>query len=216
MRKTYDCLSIYFADKHACHFWRRYLYRVLYCADSLRRRNQTSSILPRGIRFTSRHSGSPKPRLLAKKHEYKALFVQNMLSKYPDKAVVYVDADAVIRSYPALFDELNCDIAVHHYDNKKRGFKELLSGTVYFGATPKARELVESWVQVNKEFPDQWDQKNLAIAIERAKNLNVAELPASYCLIFDLMKDQGPAVIERFQASRRFKGQIHEDTVTTE
>ncbi len=160
--------------------------------------------------------GVPNRGSWQKNTQYKALFVQNMLSKYPDKAVVYVDADAVIRSYPALFDELNCDIAVHHYDNKKRGFKELLSGTVYFGATPKARELVESWVQVNKEFPDQWDQKNLAIAIERAKNLNVAELPASYCLIFDLMKDQGPAVIEHFQASRRFKGQIHEDTVTTE
>jgi hypothetical protein len=131
-----------------------------------------------------------------------------MLNIYPDQAIVYLDADAIVRSFPILFDEIDADIAVHYYDNKKRNFKELLSGTIYLGPTANAKKLVQLWIDVNKEFPEQWDQKNLDIAIKRMPELKVVELPPSYCLIFDLMKDQGPAVIEHLQASRRFRNMI--------
>ncbi len=137
--------------------------------------------------------------------QYKTLFIRDMVNKYPDRPVVYVDADAIVRSPPIFFDQLECDVAVHHFYNKKRNFLELLSGTVYFGPTENAKKLIDKWIEVNQEFPDQWDQKNLDIAIKRMPELKIVELPPSYCLIFDTMKDQGPAVIEHFQASRRFK-----------
>jgi hypothetical protein len=149
--------------------------------------------------------GVPSLGSWQKNTQFKAFFIQEMLAKYSDRPVVYLDADAIVRAYPILFDEINCDIAVHHYDNKRRNFKELLSGTVYFGTSSKAREIVEVWIETNRELPEQWDQKNLQLALDRVPDVSFVELPPSYCLIFDLMKDQGPAVIEHFQASRRFK-----------
>lgn len=156
--------------------------------------------------------GVPNLGSWQKNTQYKAVFIKDMLDKYPDQPIVYLDADAVVRSFPILFDEIDCDIAVHYYDNKKRNIKELLSGTIYFGHTAKAKELVQLWIDINKEFPEQWDQKNLDIAIKRMPELKIVELPASYCLIFDLMKDQGPAVIEHFQASRRHKHAVNSNS----
>lgn len=149
--------------------------------------------------------GVPNLGSWQKNTQYKAVFLQEILNKYPDRAVVYLDADAVVQQYPQLFDELDCDFAVHHYDNKKLPTPELLSGTLYFGPTEKAKMLVKLWIETNKKFPEIWDQKNLDTTVQQMPTLKLVELPPSYCLIFDLMKDQGPAVIEHFQASRQFK-----------
>lgn len=159
--------------------------------------------------------GVPNLGSWQKNTQYKAIFIRDMLRKYPNRSIVYLDADAVVQQYPQLFDELDCDFAAHYYNNKKRNFMELLGGTLYFGPSEKAKALVDVWIIVNNEFPDQWDQKNLDIAVHRMSNLKLVELPPTYCLIFDLMKDQGPAVIEHFQASRRLK-KIIDDPVFKE
>lgn len=137
--------------------------------------------------------------------KFKAIFIQNMLFKHQNRPIVYVDADAVIRNYPLLFDTLNCDIAVHYYDDKRHAERELLSGTLYFGATEKAKKIVEFWRTVNRQYPHQWEQKNLALALRFMPDLTVVELPSTYCQIFDLMRGAEEAVIEHFQASRRYK-----------
>lgn len=134
---------------------------------------------------------------------FKAIFIQNMQQKHPKRPLVYVDADAVIRKNPLFFNSLTCDIAIHYHSNKKHNYKELLSGTLYLGATENAKKLVELWRYVNVEYPQQWEQKNLSLAIMAMKDLNLVELPPSYCQVFDLMKHEGEPVIEHFQASRR-------------
>lgn len=143
--------------------------------------------------------------------KYKAIFIQNMLFKHAGRAVVYLDADAVIKKRPVLFDELDCDIAAHYYTNSMRDDKELLSGTLYVGATKNAKKLVELWRCINYEYPDRWEQKNLAIALRFMPELKIVDLPPSYCQIYDLMRDCGDPVIEHFQASRRHKQIIDEN-----
>jgi hypothetical protein len=114
--------------------------------------------------------------------------------------VVYVDCDARIRKYPEFFDSLDCDIAVHY----RRG-RELLSGTLFFNQTEKAREVIQAWVSKCAIFAQVWDQRNLASVLNDVKDVRIGMLPATYVQIFDLMKDAGEPVIEHFQASRRFK-----------
>lgn len=117
---------------------------------------------------------------------------------------VYVDADARIQQPPVLFDTYkDIDFACHYKDGH-----ELLSGTMYFGNTPKSAELVDRWLVYNKKNPTTWDQRTLAMAVKDMPELKTAILPPQYCLIFDSMKKHGNPVIEHFQASRRLKEDV--------
>ncbi len=113
--------------------------------------------------------------------------------------IVWLDADARIRKVPGYFDGLDCDFAAH-----TRAGRELLSGTLYFGNTAKSLELVKKWREINRAHPTRWDQKNLDSALLQLK-MPVHELPASYCQIFDIMRNEGEPVIEHMQASRRHR-----------
>lgn len=139
--------------------------------------------------------------------KFKAIFIQNMLFKYTDTPVIYLDADSIVKQPPTLFNELDCDIAAHYYVSKTRPEKELLSGTLYLGPSCKTKKLVQLWRLINEEYPLRWEQKNLALAINFMPEIKLVDLPPTYCMIFDLMKEKGEAVIEHFQASRRYKMQ---------
>jgi len=115
-------------------------------------------------------------------------------------AVVWTDADSVIRENPILFDGLDCDIAFHRFKGK-----ELLSGTVYFKNTPATVTLLLKWMEINLQNPQVFDQKNLDEATKQIEGLKIADLPPEYCFIFDLSRDYyggRKPVIEHFQASR--------------
>jgi hypothetical protein len=115
-------------------------------------------------------------------------------------AVIWTDADSIVRENPILFDELNCDVAFHRFKGK-----ELLSGTVYFKNTVATVALLLSWIEINREKPNVFDQKNLDTAISLTSDLTIAELPPEYCFIYDLSREYyggRKPVIEHFQASR--------------
>lgn len=133
-----------------------------------------------------------------KNTHYKPIFILKHLIN--SDAVVWTDADSVVRENPILFDNLDCDIAFHRF----RG-KELLSGTVYFKNTPATIKLLFKWIEINNQFPLVFDQKNLDEAISYIDNLKISDLPAEYCFIFDLSRDYylgKTPIIEHFQASR--------------
>ena len=112
--------------------------------------------------------------------------------------LVYLDADAIIRQYPILFDTIDCDVAVHYKDDR-----ELLAGTTYLKNCAKTKQLVKEWMANSLKDPRHLAaQTGLDTAIKEG-DYNVYRLPAPYTLIFDSMKHQGPPVIEHFQASRR-------------
>jgi hypothetical protein len=105
----------------------------------------------------------------------KADFIWDMMKAHPGRPIVWVDADARIMSRPVLFDELDCDVAYH-----LRHGVELLSGTVYFGPTAPAQELVMRWIEACKRQPEAWDQLTLAETVEEMRGtLRIQVLPFS-------------------------------------
>ena len=137
----------------------------------------------------------------------KAKFIKRMLNKHPDYSILYVDADAIVRSEPELLYNLNCDVAVR-WENFTWRPNECLSGTIYMANNDKTKSLCDLWDSINKSNNNKknLEQWNLGSAIDKMKDLKTFNLPPEYTFIFDLSrrlyKDAVP-VIEHFQASRK-------------
>jgi hypothetical protein len=134
-----------------------------------------------------------------KNTHYKAVFILEMLNKY-GVPVLYVDADAVFHKYPALIDQLNCDMAAHFYQGH-----QLASGTLYFNHSRVAKDVIRDWIGKNSGNPSVLDQQNLQEVIEYLDSSEFSRLPPEYCKIFDLMPEVTDPVIEHFQASRELR-----------
>ncbi len=132
---------------------------------------------------------------------YKATFIREQWLK-SDKPIVWMDADSTLEQYPKLFDNLDCDFAIH----KLNGW-EFVSATLYFGKTELAGKLLDMWVKRCIADPINWDQVSLHSAwcdISAIYPLRTSWLPIDYCSIFDDDKLKYP-VIKQWQASRHNK-----------
>lgn len=132
---------------------------------------------------------------------YKPIFIKQQIQN--QDAVVWLDADCMVLGKPELLFNLDCDVAFHRY----RG-TELLSGTVFFKNTARTIELLDKWIDINKQNPEIFDQKNLDKALKSMTDISIKELPPEYCFIFDLSKEYYLGVnpiIEHYQASRRLR-----------
>jgi hypothetical protein len=139
----------------------------------------------------------------------KPKFVRQMMDKYPENPVVWIDADAVIKTYPVIFDKIIDDFACHFRNKPGHMGGELLSGTLYFSNTPESRRLVDLWIKEQENAPKMWDQQTLRRAWEKWKG-NTHKLPVEYCHIFDdkLTKQKITPVVEHFQRSREYKNAV--------
>ncbi len=144
--------------------------------------------------------------------QHKADHLLRIIECNPGDDVVWIDADARMQRYPELFDDFKYHIGVHHL----KGI-ELLSGTIYLKNSDKVKHILREWIDVNKEFPNEWDQKNLMAALLRSRECwgpgVLYNLPPEYCCIFDTMREDDPGidpVIEHFQASRRLKQVVNQ------
>ena len=115
-----------------------------------------------------------------------------------EENIVFLDADAIVRQYPVLFDTIDCDFAVHYRENV-----ELLAGTMYFRNSEKVKELIREWIIASRNKGAGLAAQTGLNDVVSAGDYNVYRLPAPYTLIFDRMKAAGPPVIEHFQASRK-------------
>ncbi|NQU44862.1 hypothetical protein HQ520_16350 [bacterium] len=139
--------------------------------------------------------------------QHKTEFIRDALDRHTGRSVLWLDADAKVHRYPYRLDDLDCDFACHW--RNKPGGDELLSGTMFWGNTAKARELLDLWQQANDHNPEAWDQRTLQKIVHgwEINGGRMLRLPASYCTIFDTMRANGEdPCIEHFQASRRLKG----------
>lgn len=134
----------------------------------------------------------------------KPFVIRGSLLEY-DRPIVFIDSDAVVRQYPALFDHMNEDFGAHWLSRKGRSGKELLSGTIFINNTKGGHELMELWVDRQGQHMEEWDQRNLSNILHKA-NITIRELPATYTQIYDTMKGAGDPVIEHFQESRKHRG----------
>jgi hypothetical protein len=146
---------------------------------------------------------------------YKPYFIKQMLIRHYPKDILYLDADARVQQHPALFDHVNFDLGVSYWTNKQESTKEFLrielnSSVIYCANNAKIFELIERWIACCFQNPNIWDQRIFQYVIQESEDLNLRleKLPPTYCKIFDLMPEVGEAVIEQFQASRRYKSQV--------
>ncbi len=134
--------------------------------------------------------------------QYKARFVRDMIAASPSQPIVYLDVDALVVHPPALFNELQADVAATIFSGG-----ELLGGTIYFGGTAKATEVADRWLSLCKQYPEKippgrfsryprgtlaWDQRLLHMAIQETPDARFVELPPSYCYIIDMSRQRHP------------------------
>jgi hypothetical protein len=97
---------------------------------------------------------------------YKADFIHEQW-KASDCPIVWLDADATVEALPGLFQTLTADFAIHKHAwndaEQDRGW-EFLSGTLYFGKTPRAEALLQQWLLRCRADPLTWDQVHLSSA----------------------------------------------------
>ncbi len=149
---------------------------------------------------------------------FKAGFMLDMLNKWPNHRLLYVDVDAVVHRMPDLFKNYSCDIAVRWQDFRWRK-NECLSGTIYMENNERTKRICELWRDINVtegNKSNRMEQWNLDTVINQMKkedpNFTYKNLPPEYTMIFDSMRGMYPnivPVIEHFQASRRFKKDVN-------
>lgn len=151
-------------------------------------------------------------------------FIQEMREEYPNRPLLYLDADAIMQRRPRLFlDEvIDYDFAAVFLSNVHIK-DELQSSTLFFNNTEKASKLLDDWVSLQKKrnsemlagqysppYFDAWDQRVLQKVL---KDVKVKKLPYEYAKIAltpkgeELMKgvDPNKIVISQHQASRQNK-----------
>lgn len=164
--------------------------------------------------------GVPSHGTWEKNCAFKSQFIFDMYKRL-DRPVLWVDADAVVNELPMLLAGAEADFAI----GKTLGW-QFNSGTAYFNRTPLGELLLKTWVECCRQDPKIWDQIHLDRAWEEitAKNsLYTQWLPQTYVKIFDMpwesrllvaSNDTCRAVIEQFQASRRFKSVVSKEVST--
>lgn len=146
-----------------------------------------------------------------KNTHYKAYFIKKCLN---DRNIdlLYVDVDAVFKSYPSLIDTLSCDLGYRTEDFKWRK-DEALSGTIFLKNNDRVKTFVDRWIQLNEAVPAQrmkpetWEQKNMQTAHREFNDLIYHNIPPEYTFITDTTRILFPRiipVIEHFQESRNY------------
>lgn len=136
---------------------------------------------------------------------YKPTFLKEMLEKFSDHNIIYVDCDAEFFAFPELFNSFEGNIGVYLFDRScysksAKGF-EILSGTIFLRNNTEVKQMVEDWEQECKSHPNVWDQKSL----EKVLGDNYEKLPGEYCKIFDRMEWITSPIIVHYQASREVR-----------
>lgn len=136
---------------------------------------------------------------------YKPTFLVEMIQKFPEHNIVYVDVDAEFMMFPELFYTFEGDIGVYLFDRScysksEHGF-EILSGTIFLRNNLYVSQLLKAWEKECVNNPSVWDQKSL----QKVIGDNYTKLPGEYCKIFDRMEWITKPVIVHYQASREVR-----------
>jgi len=138
-----------------------------------------------------------------KNTHYKPTFILECLNKFKLN-IVYLDCDANIKEYPSLFDNLDCDVACWRVPRKYGG--HLSNGTIFLKNNKRVKEFVKHWENKCKENQtDCFEQEKFERAVNETGVL-LADLPITYCQIFDFPIKPSGTVIVHNQASRYLKG----------
>ncbi len=141
-------------------------------------------------------------------------FILDMMEKHKGRNIVWMDVDSRIRKYPIKLKEIDCELALHFIDWKKypdvkgvpRDCLQAACGVVYIKNIEKMHSFMNEFLMLREKsplVPDAVIMKDFVKQI--GKKVDVFNLPASYCQIYDLMMEEVHPVIEQMQASRKLK-----------
>lgn len=136
----------------------------------------------------------------------KPTFLLEASKRHPDRALLWLDADARVRKSPELFRKLGAEIAYRTWH------KRPASGTVFLAPGARRDWILERWIASVERDTFATDQVCMGRAVA-ALGIEHYELPVEYCWIYDFtttgakVEDPWPAaedgaVIEHMQASR--------------
>lgn len=128
-------------------------------------------------------------------------FLRDCLQRFDGRAVVYLDADSVVRSPLRLFFDFDADLGVFVAPGDGGFSHRYLTGTLYLRNAPPTRAFVDDWIAAQEGMLLGVDQDSFTAAIDRHPELRIGPLPESYVKIFD--RGTETPVVEHFQASRR-------------
>ncbi|GAA0320103.1 putative nucleotide-diphospho-sugar transferase [Psychrobacter aestuarii] len=130
-------------------------------------------------------------------------FILDCLQQFPDKDVLYLDADALVKKPLDYFNHIDGDVAFYKTKGMAGMSHDYLASTLFFRNTPATVTLVKQWIaeQVDGKRT-QVDQDSLDVAMEKmGDSITVTPLSPGYIKIFDKDYD-GEIYIEQYQASR--------------
>jgi len=130
-------------------------------------------------------------------------FILDCLQKFPEKSILYLDADARVRKPLDYFNHITADVAFYNTKVMPGMSHDYLASTLFFNNTPATHQLVKQWIVEQQDGKrTQVDQDSLDAAMNKLEStLSIEPLSAGYIKIFD--KDyQGDIYIEQYQASR--------------
>jgi len=151
---------------------------------------------------------------------HKSRVILEAFDMYPDKDIVFIDADGIVRRYPVLFDQLSTDHAYdmaahfHPYKGTNINGGSLLSGTLWIQNSDRGKRLVSEWHKIAQDHPKVRHQHCLRLAVNelnrKGVGIKVYRMPREYTLIFDYYrgKNRPKPVIEHFQASRKLRREV--------
>lgn len=135
---------------------------------------------------------------------FKPLFVAECLEKFPDKDILYLDADAIVRKSPDRLAEIKSDVGLLFTPvvRDRKRYLTIAAGTLYIRNTPGGRRFAKTWQSKEPEVGSLGlDEDMIYCAFNELDGVSFTALPRSYSKVFD---SAGPdPVIEHFQASRQ-------------
>ena len=133
----------------------------------------------------------------------KAAFVQHCLKKFPDRDVLYVDADAIVRKKPEFLDTVKTDLSLlfHPVKARRHPMMRVSLGTFFVRNTPGGRQFADLWASQESNAKLMTCDDDMIIAVfDKLTGVSITVLPATYYKVFD-QPGEDP-VFEHFQASR--------------
>lgn len=130
-------------------------------------------------------------------------FILESLKKFPNKNILYLDADALVKKPLDYFNTIDADVAFYKTKGLPGMSHDYLASTMFFSNTANTMVLVEQWITEQVDGKQtQVDQDSLDVAMEKlGDTLTVEALNPGYIKIFDKDYD-GDIYIEQYQASR--------------
>ena len=126
--------------------------------------------------------------------QQKPYILLKVMNEYPNKNIVWVDADAVIEKLPKEFLKIKKDIGVCYLG------RSLASGTIFFKNNKICKQIINDWINENNKSFKVWDQVTLDKVLNKTYKNHIHTLPNSYIGIFNKN-----AVISHWQFSRNVK-----------